>query len=431
VLVCANRSRLIDIAPGKIGARPRFKARIGDFAVRKFAPATKRNPQSGYGLVFAAFGLVVLLGAAGLSVDIGYLRYQRRLMQSATDSAALAGAAQLGAGASALQAGTAATDDSGLNGFPSSAGITVTPTQTTLNGNTNTMQVTISKSYQTFFMRVFGGSFQNVTVSTTATAQYLGSRNCIYALKGGGGINVTGAVTLDNCGIIDNQSLTGGGSIQAASVGVHGASITTNPPAITGMLQSSDPLSYLTAPAAPGGLCTTISYTNADNKFGAQTLGPGKYCGISFSAAYSQNVTFAAGTYYITGPGGLSFQGSGHVTGTGVFFYMNGGAINFTNSQHINLTAPTGGVRPGILFFQPATNTATATINGSNGGAGSRMQGALYFPNATLTMAGAGKNSAYIILVAKTLNLNTAITSTSNFASLPNGSPIRTTTLVE
>jgi hypothetical protein len=59
------------------------------------------------------------------------------------------------------------------------------------------------------------------------------------------------------------------------------------------------------------------------------------------------------------------------------------------------------------------------------------MQGALYFPNATLTMSGAGRNAAYMLLVAKTLNINTNITSTSDYGSLPNGSPIRTTALIQ
>jgi Flp pilus assembly protein TadG len=405
--------------------------------VRKFANTRKGNRESGYGLVFAAFGLIILLGAAGLSVDIGYLRYQRRQMQSATDSAALAGAAQLGAGSSALVASDAAKSDSGLNGFPEGGAITVTPTPTTFNGNGNAMNVVVSEAYDTFFMKVFGPAFQKVTVSTTATAQYLGSRNCIYALKGGGGINVNGGGSLNvpNCGIIDNQSLGGGGSVTAAAVGVHGfSSIATNPPAITGMLQSSDPLSFLPAPAAPGGLCTTINWGMAQNMFGAQTLGPGKYCGISFANNYSQNVTFTPGNYYITGPGGLSFQGSGHVNGTGgVFFYMSGGSVNFTNSQRIRLNAPSAGTYAGILFFQPTSNTAAATINGSNGNGGSWVQGALYFPNATLTMSGAGNNanSAYMMLVANTLHIQTNVTSTSNYGSLVNGSPIRTTVLVQ
>jgi len=394
--------------------------------------ARKCHREAGYGLVFAAFGMIVLLAAAGLSVDIGYLRYQRRLMQSAADSAALAGAAQLGAGGSFLQAQAAATEDSRINGFPNSGGITVTPTQITVGGNNNTMQVTVSENYQTFFMRILGGSFNNVTVSTTATAQYLGSRNCIYALQGGGGITVSGAgsVNVTNCGIIDNESLAGGGSITAASVGVHGSSIGTTPPAITGMLQSSDPLSYLPAMADPGGGCNpgnTINYTFKENMLGPKTLTPGKYCSISFSNKYSQPVTFTAGNYYITG--GLSIQSSGNVNGTGgVFFYVAGGAVNFSNRQRIRLTAPTNGNYAGILFFQPTSNTAAATINGNGG---SWMQGALYFPNATLTMSGAGRNAAYMLLVAETLNINTNITSTSNYGSLPNGSPIRTAALIQ
>ena len=58
----------------------------------------KQQRESGQALVAAVFGLVVLLGAAGLAIDVGYLRYQRRLQQSAADSAALAGAAESAAG---------------------------------------------------------------------------------------------------------------------------------------------------------------------------------------------------------------------------------------------------------------------------------------------------------------------------------------------
>ncbi len=212
--------------------------------MRKFANIRKGNRESGYGLVFAAFGLIVLLGAAGLSVDIGYLRYQRRLLQSATDSAALAGAAELGAGGSAAQAIIAAKNDSQLNGFQDGSGnIVVNATQIAVNGNTNTMQVQVTNIYPTFFMRIFGAASRNVTVSTVATAQYLGGRGCIYALTGGAGINVTGTVNVPNCNVISNQNITGGGSITAASIGAHGrSSVAATPPVITGTLQASDPL---------------------------------------------------------------------------------------------------------------------------------------------------------------------------------------------
>ena len=58
----------------------------------------RNKRQAGQALVAATFGLVALLGATGLAIDMGYLRYQKLLQQSAADSAALAGAAEIGFG---------------------------------------------------------------------------------------------------------------------------------------------------------------------------------------------------------------------------------------------------------------------------------------------------------------------------------------------
>jgi Flp pilus assembly protein TadG len=395
--------------------------------VRNFAATKTRNRESGYGLVFAALGLIVLLGAAGMSVDFGYLRYQRRLLQSAADSAALAGAAQLGAGTGTAAAVIAAKNDSELNGFQDGSGdITVTATQTAINGNANTMQVQVQNIYPTFFIRIFGGALRNITVSTTATAQYQGGRGCIYALTGGNGINVTGTVNVRNCNVISNQNIAGGGTIIAAAVGAHGSSIGTTPPAITGTQQTSDPLANTAAPAIPGGICQTINYT-ANKPGGQAPLFPGKYCSISFGTALSQPVTFNPGTYVITGNGGIGllFRGTGTITGNGVTFYITGGNIQTSASQNLQFTAP----NTGILFFQRNTNNATATIAAAGG---SKLQGALYFPNATLNLnGGANGTAAYMLLVAKTLNLNTNVNFLSNYTSLPNGSPVHTSVLVE
>jgi Flp pilus assembly protein TadG len=421
--------------------------------VRNFAKTKRRRHDSGYGLVFAAFGLVVLLGAAGMSVDIGYLRYQRRLVQSAADSAALAGAAVLGAGGGVGQAVTAAQNDSQINGFQDGNGnITVAATQTAVNGNNNTMQVVVTNVYPTFFMRIFGASMRNVTVSTTAIAQYLGGRGCIYALTGGTGINLSGAGSIDtpNCNVISNQSITGRGAITAAAVGAHNRSIGTTPPAVTGTLQVTDPLSYLAAPGTGGG-CTNVDFTGAMNGNGPQTLFPGTYCQIVFEPAvpptrraagvpaFNQPVTFRPGTYVITGGGGhnngLEFEGTGTVTGNGVTFYIQNGPVNITNAQPIHLKASTNAPYAGILMFQAASNAAAATITGAGG---SYMQGALYFPNATLNLDGASSNAAtpgninYMILVAKSLNIATPVNFPSTYLGLPNGySPVRTTALIQ
>ena len=45
----------------------------------------KRNRQAGQALVFVTFGLVALIGVVGLSIDMGYLRYTKRRLQTAAD----------------------------------------------------------------------------------------------------------------------------------------------------------------------------------------------------------------------------------------------------------------------------------------------------------------------------------------------------------
>src|SRR6202021_3022398 len=47
--------------------------------------AMKRKNEGGQALVFAAVGLVVIMGFAGLGIDMGMLRYQKRLPQTAAD----------------------------------------------------------------------------------------------------------------------------------------------------------------------------------------------------------------------------------------------------------------------------------------------------------------------------------------------------------
>src|SRR5262249_40160900 len=76
--------------------------------------AARATHESGQALIFAAVGMFAFVACAGLAVDMGYLRYQKRLQQSAADSAALAGASAAGTGGNVSQS---ALDDSKLNGF--------------------------------------------------------------------------------------------------------------------------------------------------------------------------------------------------------------------------------------------------------------------------------------------------------------------------
>src|ERR1700722_16513053 len=113
----------------------------------------KRRKEAGQTLTLVAFGMIVFLLAAGLAVDMGYLRYQKRLMQAAADGAALAAAtdytlANAGAGGATTDAQYVAT----VNGFTNG----VNNTTVNVNPGANSVEVDIEEVYPTFFMTIAG-----------------------------------------------------------------------------------------------------------------------------------------------------------------------------------------------------------------------------------------------------------------------------------
>jgi hypothetical protein len=401
----------------------------------------RNKRQAGQALVAATFGLVALLGATGLAIDMGYLRYQKRLQQSAADSAALAGAAEIGYGGDST---AAAQQDSLSNGFDGITGgtknVTVTVNKPPATGgyttDGNAVEVLVSANQPVFFMNIFGVGPQTVISRAVARFSGNGIRNCMYVLGNRGDFNNSGTVNTPSCGIISNGALdNGGGSITAASIGVVGSADRNrvNPAAVTNIVPAADPLAYLPAPAIGG--CQNGTINNPTFSGGRprrrnppliRTISPGTYC--SFNITGDVQLTLNPGTYVVTGP--VSFGGTGSVTGNGVTIYVSGGggAVNLGNNVDFSLTAPTSGAYNGVLFFQDSGDTSTATINGTGG---SKLQGAFYFPTATLNVDGAASNAAYMAFVAKSLNINTTVSFPSNYSSLTNGSPIKTAVLVE
>jgi hypothetical protein len=406
----------------------------------------RAQKESGQALVAAAFALIVLLGAAGLAIDLGYLRFQRRLQQSAADSAAIAGAAEAPAG----NAIAAATQDAKLNGFNNGVNnVTVSVNPAFPFGAVTGVQVQVSALHPTFFMRVFGVT--SSTVSATAVAINNSAKNCVYALNiFGTGITNSGTLTANipapGCGIVANSSLLNTGSINAASVSVHGSAFgsLTIPAAITGIVQAADPLFRLNAPGTGGacksgpnpgddGIIVGATGTNPTTSF---TLSPGKYCsGIKITNR--ANLTLNPGTYVITGTSavnGINWNGSGTVTGAGVTFYVApaAGQVAINNlpagSETLSLTAITTGPRAGILFYQSPGNTLTATIKGIGA---SVFQGTFYFPRAHLNLSDTGTTAAYTLAVARSLTLSGTVKFASDFSSLPGGSPIKQAVLAE
>jgi hypothetical protein len=394
----------------------------------------KRHRESGQALLFVAFSLVLLTAVVGLSIDMGYLRYTKRRLQTAADSAAIAGASELNNG----NFRTAALNDSKSNGFENGVnGVTVTPHNPPVDAPFSTkpnartfVEVQVHQNAPTFFMRIFG--VHHAAVSATAVAQLASSRGCIYALGLLNGITVQGNVNAPNCAVLDNAILSvGGGCITASSIGVVlrllGGCI--NPPPVVGIDPAADPLAYLVPPAPGACLFTT---TVVVKSAAATTLHPGTYCGgIQIANGNSGPVTFSPGLYILDAIG-LQIQAgnTGNVSGNGVTFYITGGgSAQIAGTGNITLTAPTtapaAGIPPGVLFFQDRGDPAAASISGNI-----NFTGALYFPGAGFTLGGT-VNSGYAVIVADVIQFNGTVGIGSDFSSLPAGSPVKAAVLVQ
>lgn len=206
-----------------------------------------RRSERGQIIPLMAFGLVALIGAASLAVDVGYWRYQQRVQQSATDSAAIAAGIEsdyvTGSGPTAQAAvSTAGRADAATNGFTdgtNNATVTVNyppkapdPYATTSPDayqKYSAVEVVVSRIQPQFFSGIFGGAAPVVRTRAVALATSNNS-NCVYALNknnlsnagitiqgGGAGIaegspSTNYAIYAPTCGIVTDNVLTVTGS---------------------------------------------------------------------------------------------------------------------------------------------------------------------------------------------------------------------------
>jgi hypothetical protein len=393
---------------------------------------TRKN-EAGSVLVFVALAMVVLLGFAGLAIDMGTLRYEKRLQQTAADGAAIAGASNLAAG-SGVTAG--AKNASSTNGFTDSGCldkvdcVTVTvnnpPSSGPHSGNGAYVEVLVAAVHPTFFMKIFGVNQETITARAVATNLSGGiNSGCLYTLGAPSssieGVNINGSATLNapTCGIVDNGNFNTSGNalvVTAATFGTSGSwnangpggtvtcTVPTSSCPTPNMPAAADPLSYLTPPCSPcaGGTPLNISGN------GTFSVNPGTYSSISITGTgnKSPSVTFQPGVYVLNG-GNFSVSGNATIIGSGVMFYFtNGATINATgggNKLDFQLSPPTSGTYAGILFYQNPNDTAGPQLGGDNQ---SSFNGVLYFPKAQLTFFGNATNYNTGIVVADAIALS-------------------------
>src|SRR5690348_6709475 len=368
----------------------------------------RRNKEAGQALVLVAVGMVVLIGVSGLGVDMGVLRYEKRLQQSAADAAAIAGANNLAypasggviAGGQAASATNGFTDNAGgaLSSCTASSATVGTicvqisdpasgPTTGPHAGNPKYVEAYVSEVHDTYFMKIFGVRKQVVTARAVATNTSGGPNSgCLYTLgpptSSIEGVNINGSAVLNatNCGIVDNGDFNTKGNkliVNADSFGVSGSAnqsgpggtvtcAETGPCPVYGTPAAADPLSGLVPPCSgascgagtsikiSGGSCSGTGCGNVSCASGTCTINPGTYSSITLSGSGgTPNVVFNAGTYVIDGG---SFGGPNNCNSACLNIPANATVTGthvtfyFTNSSTVNITGT-----PSITLSAPAS----------------------------------------------------------------------------
>jgi Flp pilus assembly protein TadG len=211
-----------------------------------------------------------------------------------------------------------------------------------------------------------------------------------------------------------------------------------------------------------GGAFNTVNFGTGTYVFSGGFQDSGFFNVIDFTANCTYNAGLAGGcasnpTTIIIDGGGMFLSGAVPY-GAGVFFYNTEDQTN-TSYNHtygpINiafglgglLQAPTGGTCginggvycAGILYFQDRNNPQPATFAATLGfcffscGGGSFLEGAYYFPDASVLFKyDFGIGAQYSFLVAKDIAWTTSATFTfkNRYTSIPNNSPIQEGTAV-
>lgn len=354
--------------------------------------------------------MTVLIGMAGLGIEIPYLMYKNRQMQTAADSAALSAAVALARGYPSPISTEAKGVAAALGFVSGTANVTVTVNNPPLSGshtsNSSAVEVIVRQPQTLKLAGLFGVSQYNVTARAVAVVP---APYCILSMDNTPGIGVGlwggATVTMTGCGMAVNSSGSGaltlqsGGTLNAPLVSIVGqlnnvwstvnvTSLKVNQPAV------ADPYANVPMPPVPSDCQNdkfSIGWTPSQT-----TLWPGTYC-KGLSIANGANVLLSGGIYYIKS-GDFNIAGGAHVTGTGVTIVLtNEGSgnsyatLSVTNGTDVTLSAPTTdqyGTK-GILFFGDR-NSHSSNANSINGFTSINWTGVIYLPTQTVGYEGGG-----------------------------------------
>jgi len=377
------------------------------------------HDSSGAYLIMFALSLPVLIGLIGLGTDYGLWTYKQQKMQSATDAAAVSGAAAYttsGDGPVESQV-NAITASYGLVNGQRNVVISIhrPPTQGSYAGNNSAIEVVAQQPMDLLFSALWLDEAFVVTTRSVAMAN--AANACVLALNqtanAAASAQGSTSVALNNCSLVSNStsstSVSVGGSalIQALSVGAVGGingvgGIQASEGTATGIWPVTDPYADVEMPTYSG--CTTNGKQNIKGK---TTLQPGVYCGdISVNAGAV--LTLNPGIY-ILDRASLKVNGGATLVGHGVTIIFtsstrsNYGTASINGGASVDLTPPLTGSTAGIVIFGDR-NMPVGTAFSFNGGATQSLAGSIYLPKAAVSYSGGNTaTNACIKIIADTV----------------------------
>jgi Flp pilus assembly protein TadG len=381
-------------------------------------------------LILTALIMAVLLGFLALTVDASFMYDTRNRLHAVADAAAKSAAFEIqrgNSGAIDTFALHVINDQISAGNIPSNVATSRVVRLCSAAGATcgashassGFVEVILQSETNTFFAKVLG--ITSMTPAARAVAGFSSSANCLVTgpfdgTTGGSSITMSGSLNASGCNIAANGNIVASGHISAASVATTDDCIGSGCPSPPILQEdapvTADPLASLPAPANPGG-CAPFTAS------GAVTLGHTDGTPVCYSSvSVSGSVTLRPGVYYMNG----NLTVSGSLTGTGVMLYFQSGSLSVSGS--VTISAPTSGTYRGIAIYQRSGNNSNPTVSGSV-----TVNGALYFPTASLVFSGGVHSSSdCALVVAKGMTFSGSL---ANTCSSFGGSPFSSVAMAE
>ena len=371
--------------------------------------------------VMTAICTPAVLAIVGVATDYAMMTHIKGQLQTAADSAAIAGVKELSlSGVTDKQVKAVAesfvyTNLGRVSEKDNKQGALTIDIK--IAQEKRTVDVAIKQEWTPFFLHFIESGV--TPVRAKAQAKTIGLRlACVLGLSpvAPPGVQLweNASLVADGCDVYSNTATPTGlvvndnATLKADLICVSGGYVALSPGAvepnpITDCPSFDDPLASRPAPAV--GSCDHLAMTIINQD---KTLNPGVYCG-GLTILGKSKVKLNPGVYIIHN-GLLKVSGTASMSGKNVGFYLSGALtlMFFDSGSTIDLTAPADGPLAGILFFEDR-NALPLRIHHIGSNNARNLVGTIYLPLGILFIdanAPVADNSAYTALVVRSLQLS-------------------------